>query len=87
MAAYCSKYLPDCIKDSDLYRDGELGPALVDAFLKFDSTLVEEDVIKELKTLAGDDENEEEEEGGVLLLIDHSFQDIHHFRTYIMLTR
>ena len=63
VAQYCSKFLPDCIKETDQYKDGELGPALVDAFLKFDSTLVQEEIIKELKLLAGVDENDEEEEG------------------------
>nr|KAG5691478.1 hypothetical protein BaRGS_026253 [Batillaria attramentaria] len=47
---------------TEQYKNGELGQALVEAFLKFDAKLVEESVIKELKTLAGDDENEEEEE-------------------------
>lgn len=67
MAQYCAKYLPQCIKETDQYKDGDLGSALTDAFLKFDSTLVEEDVIKELKLLAGVDENEEEEEGKQLV--------------------
>ena len=72
MAQYCSKFLPDCIKETDQYKEGDLGPGLVDAFLKFDSTLVQEDVIKELKLLAGVDENEggEEEEGIRLIRID-----------------
>lgn len=66
VAQYCSKFLPDCIKDTDQYKEGELGPALVDAFLKFDSTLVQDDVIKELKQLAGVDENDEEEDGNLI---------------------
>ena len=63
MAQYCSKFLPNCIKETDDYKEGELGPSLVDAFLKFDSTLVQEEIIKELKRLAGVDENDEEEDG------------------------
>ena len=63
MAQYCSKFLPDCIKDTEEYKEGQLGPALVDAFLKFDSTLVQDEIIKELKLLAGVDENDEEEDG------------------------
>ena len=63
VAQYCSKFLPDCIKETDQYKEGQLGPALVDAFLKFDSTLVQDEIIKELKLLAGVDENDEEEEG------------------------
>ncbi|KAK7101090.1 protein phosphatase 1G-like isoform X2 [Littorina saxatilis] len=55
VAQYCAKYLPECIKNTDQYKEGELGPALTDAFLKFDATLVQDDVIKELKVLADDD--------------------------------
>lgn len=62
VAEYCAKHLPDCVKESEHYKDGDLGAALTDAFLKIDSTLVEEDVIKELKLLAGDDENDDEDE-------------------------
>lgn len=62
VAQYCSKHLPQCIKESEHYTEGNLDAALTDSFLKIDSTLVQEDVIKELKLLAGDDENEDEDE-------------------------
>ncbi|KAL8596648.1 hypothetical protein ACOMHN_032590 [Nucella lapillus] len=62
VAHYCSEYLPDCIKGTEQYKEGDLGPALIDAFLRFDSSLVQEEVVKQLKQLAGVDENDEEEE-------------------------
>lgn len=64
VAQYCALHLPNCIKETEQYKKGELGEGLVEAFLKFDAQLVEENVIKELKALAGEDENEEEEEDG-----------------------
>lgn len=63
VAQYCSLHLPDFIKNTDQYKEGNLEQALIDAFLQFDGTLVQEDVIKELKALAGEDDNDEEEEG------------------------
>ena len=64
MAQYCSAKLPDFLKSTLLYKDGQLAEALQEAFLGFDATLRGEEVIKELKSMAGvDDEGDEEEDG------------------------
>jgi len=52
VAQYTAAHLPDFIKSLPLYKEGKLGDALEEAFLGFDATLTQEDVIKELKTLA-----------------------------------
>ncbi|XP_053722725.1 protein phosphatase 1G isoform X1 [Synchiropus splendidus] len=53
VALYCSKYLPDIIKEQKTYKDGKLQKALEDAFLAIDSRMTTEDVIKELTQIAG----------------------------------
>uniref|UniRef100_A0A671YL50 Protein phosphatase 1G n=1 Tax=Sparus aurata TaxID=8175 RepID=A0A671YL50_SPAAU len=53
VALYCSKYLPDIIKEQKTYKDGKLQKALEDAFLAIDSRMTTEDVIKELVQIAG----------------------------------
>ncbi|KAM8895403.1 protein phosphatase 1G isoform 2-T2 [Spinachia spinachia] len=53
VALYCSKYLPDIIKQQKTYKDGKLQKALEDAFLAIDSSMTTEDVIKELVQIAG----------------------------------
>lgn len=53
VALYCSKYLPDIIKEQKTYKDGKLQKALEDAFLAIDSRITSEDVIKELVQIAG----------------------------------
>uniref|UniRef100_A0A3P8YFZ1 Protein phosphatase 1G n=1 Tax=Esox lucius TaxID=8010 RepID=A0A3P8YFZ1_ESOLU len=53
VALYCSKYLPDIIKEQKAYKDGKLQKALEDAFLAIDSRMTSEDVIKELVQIAG----------------------------------
>lgn len=53
VALYCSKYLPDIIKEQKTYKDGKLQKALEDAFLAIDSRMTTEDVIKELIQIAG----------------------------------
>uniref|UniRef100_A0A671YL55 protein-serine/threonine phosphatase n=1 Tax=Sparus aurata TaxID=8175 RepID=A0A671YL55_SPAAU len=76
VALYCSKYLPDIIKEQKTYKDGKLQKALEDAFLAIDSRMTTEDVIKELVQIAGrpteeppaekvaeEDDCDEEEEG------------------------
>lgn len=55
--------MPDSIKQSSFYKAGQLGKSLEEAFLSFDSTLTDDDVIKELKVLAGVDDEGDEEEG------------------------
>ncbi|XP_037605338.1 protein phosphatase 1G isoform X1 [Sebastes umbrosus] len=53
VALYCSKYLPDIIKEQKTYKDGKLQKALEDAFLAIDSRMTTEEVIKELVLIAG----------------------------------
>ncbi|XP_029354280.1 protein phosphatase 1G [Echeneis naucrates] len=53
VALYCSKYLPDIIKEQKTYKDGKLQKALEDAFLAIDSRMTSEEVIKELIQIAG----------------------------------
>ncbi|KAL4640865.1 protein phosphatase 1G-like [Arapaima gigas] len=53
VALYCSKYLPDIIKEQKTYKDGKLQKALEDAFLAIDSMITTEDVVKELAQIAG----------------------------------
>lgn len=68
VALYCSQKLPDFIKSTEAYKLKDFNKALKDAFIGFDATLVEEEVIKELKKLIkeksdGDTETEEDGEG------------------------
>ncbi|XP_028258342.1 protein phosphatase 1G isoform X2 [Parambassis ranga] len=53
VALYCSKYLPEIIKEQKTYKDGKLQKALEDAFLAVDSRMTTEEVIKELVQIAG----------------------------------
>ncbi|KAK7913379.1 hypothetical protein WMY93_013590 [Mugilogobius chulae] len=53
VALYCSKYLPDIIKEQKAYKDGKLQKALEDAFLAIDCRMTTEDVMKELVQIAG----------------------------------
>ncbi|XP_034080230.1 protein phosphatase 1G [Gymnodraco acuticeps] len=53
VALYCSKYLPEIIKEQKNYKDGKLQKALEEAFLVIDGKITTEDVIKELVQIAG----------------------------------
>ncbi|XP_037553418.1 protein phosphatase 1G [Nematolebias whitei] len=53
VALYCSKYLPDIIKEQKAYKDGKLQKGLEDAFLAIDSRMTTEEVIKELVQISG----------------------------------
>ncbi|CAL8243492.1 unnamed protein product [Lota lota] len=53
VALYCSKYLPDIIKEQKTYKDGKLQKALEEAFMAIDSRMTTEEVIKELVQIAG----------------------------------
>lgn len=52
MAEYCSMKLPSFIKELDSFKSGDFEQALKDAFIGFDSTLLEDKVIEELRHLA-----------------------------------
>lgn len=60
VALYCSKYLPEVIKEQKTYKDGKLQKALEDAFLAIDSRITTEEVIKELIQIAGRPQEETE---------------------------
>ncbi|KTF99745.1 hypothetical protein cypCar_00020085 [Cyprinus carpio] len=60
VALYCSKYLPDIIKEQKAYKDGKLQKALEDAFLAIDARITTEEVIKELVQIAGRPQDETE---------------------------
>uniref|UniRef100_A0A1B0D5N7 protein-serine/threonine phosphatase n=1 Tax=Phlebotomus papatasi TaxID=29031 RepID=A0A1B0D5N7_PHLPP len=62
IALYCSQKLPEFLKNTEAYKAGEMEKALKDAFLGFDDTLLQPEVIEELKQLAGDKYPEHEEE-------------------------
>ncbi|XP_077991842.1 protein phosphatase 1G-like [Glandiceps talaboti] len=69
VAIYCAQHLPDFILNSKAYKEGSLGKALQDAFMEFDATLTQADVIRELKQLAGsmgEHDPEEDEEAALL---------------------
>lgn len=51
MALYCAQKLPDFLKQLDSYKSGDYVKALKDTFIGFDATLVNDDVIEEMKKL------------------------------------
>lgn len=51
VALYCSKKLPEFLKNTDAYKRSEYQQALKDAFLGFDATLIDEEIVRELKKL------------------------------------
>lgn len=59
VALYCSKKLPAFLKEVEAYKKGEFEQALKDAFIGFDATLVNDDVIEQLKKLIPDDKVDE----------------------------
>lgn len=63
IAIYCSKYLPEFLKNTEAYTRGDFEQALRDAFLGFDAKLLAGDVIEELKVLAGDKYGYGEDDG------------------------
>ncbi|XP_078670201.1 protein phosphatase 1G-like isoform X2 [Branchiostoma floridae x Branchiostoma belcheri] len=62
VAEYCAKYLPEHLQQLQLYKDGNLRDALQEGFLSFDERLTQEEVINELKQLAGLSEDEQNEQ-------------------------
>lgn len=53
VATYCSQKLPDYIKNTDAYKNGDIEKALSDAFLGFDASIASKEVMDILKELAG----------------------------------
>eukprot|EP00112_Aurelia_sp_Birch-Aquarium-sp1_P009285 Seg205.16 transcript_id=Seg205.16/GoldUCD/mRNA.D3Y31 product="Protein phosphatase 1G" protein_id=Seg205.16/GoldUCD/D3Y31 len=66
VAQYCSKKLASFIKDTEAYKNGDLKTSLNEAFLNIDKSILTDEVIKELKELAGDQDDEEEDEAAML---------------------
>lgn len=62
VAQYCSQKLPDYIKTTQAYKEGNFEKALIDGFLNFDHTITTEEVIKELKEIAETEEDVEDED-------------------------
>lgn len=83
VAKYCELHFPDFVKKMmTANTDEDLSKIIQSAFLDFDATLVEEDVVKRLKELAGrDDGNEEEEDGKGLSSLIH----VWHFPFFVRL--
>jgi len=60
VAVYTAQRLPNFIKGRKKYRMGQLEEGLVEAFVEFDRTLIERDVIRELRVIAGKEAADEE---------------------------
>ncbi|XP_045491017.1 probable protein phosphatase 2C 58 isoform X2 [Colias croceus] len=71
VATYCSQNLPNYIKNTEAYKNGDLVKALTDAFLGFDATIASKEVMDILKELAGEinppgpSDNEESEDESI----------------------
>ncbi|XP_002737792.1 protein phosphatase 1G-like [Saccoglossus kowalevskii] len=68
VAIYCAQHLPEIIQNSKAYKDGDLHKALEDAFMEFDAVLTKDEVIRELKQIAGtlDEDDKDSEEAAML---------------------
>lgn len=62
IALYCSRHLPDFLKQLDSYREGQLKEALTEGFLKFDSLLLQSDVKEVLQEIADSKEKNDDDE-------------------------
>lgn len=72
VAEYCSMHLPNFIKSSNMYKAGNIAQALEDAFLDFDVNLVKEDVLQNLKQMAGVTNDTEDSENEVNFLYEEA---------------
>lgn len=61
VAEYCSRKLPEYLKECTSYKSGDYSKALKDAFLGFDATLIQPDVVKVLNQIAKDESGETDE--------------------------
>lgn len=59
IARYCSKYLPDFIKNLPQYKEGNYRQALIEGFIQFDSHLTDPKVKKILQKLVEEQDEEE----------------------------
>uniref|UniRef100_A0A0C9RAM4 protein-serine/threonine phosphatase n=1 Tax=Fopius arisanus TaxID=64838 RepID=A0A0C9RAM4_9HYME len=62
VATYCSQNLPDFIKSTESYKNGNIPQALIDAFLGFDATLATPEIVSKLKKIADSSLPEKEPE-------------------------
>lgn len=62
VAQYCAQNLPQHIKNTEAFKEGNFEKALIEGFLSFDQTLTTAEVIKELKAIAEVDEDVEDED-------------------------
>ena len=53
VAIYTAKKLPNFIKSRKDYRMGKIEEGLADAFVEFDKTLTDREIVKELRVIAG----------------------------------
>ena len=53
VAIYTAKKLPNYIKSRKDYRMGNIEDGLINAFLEFDKTLTEREIVRELRVIAG----------------------------------
>lgn len=51
VSMYCSKNLPEFIKNTAEYKDGKIEEALIEGFLKFDATITTPEVIEVLQEI------------------------------------
>lgn len=58
VALYCAQKFPQFLKELDAYKNGDYVKALKDAFIGFDATLINDDVIEEMKKLIPDKSRE-----------------------------
>ena len=61
VAVYTAKRLPNFIKSRKDYRLGNIEEGLIEAFVEFDRSLIERDVIRELRVIAGKEADTQEQ--------------------------
>jgi len=61
VAIYTAKKLPNYIKSRKDYRMGNIEDGLINAFLEFDKTLTEREIVRELRVIAGKEADTGEE--------------------------
>jgi protein phosphatase 1G len=52
VAEYCSLKLPEYLKNHEIFKSGNYEEALKQAFLGFDSTLLQDDVMEQLRAMS-----------------------------------
>lgn len=57
---YTARKFPDFLKAMDLWKEGKIGEALAAAFIQFDEHLTKEEVIDEIRRMAGIPKKEEQ---------------------------